>query len=156
MWRFVNLVCSGSLRLCCMLDLEAYGTEYLTWYIRSGIPVCAGQIDAILRSSSTGEFYLVDWKRVQKRHILGVDEPAFGGRTGVGLCGMILDTHFHRYSLQCSLYAVMLRHSHNIDVGDRMYLVRVHSDRETYELVRSKCTGELCYPTRFDARSLAV
>ena len=51
-------------------------------------------------------------------------------------CAAIPDTHYHRYSLQCSLYAEMLAYSYRIDVGDRLYLVRMHADRVSYEIVR--------------------
>lgn len=115
--------------------LRPYATELLVWYTINGHVVSAGQVDAVMRSSDTGEFYLFDWKRVSNKHELTAWEQPFAGRQGVGECAEIPDTHFHKYSLQCSIYGIMLGHSRGIGVGNRMYLVRVHEDRETYQVV---------------------
>ena len=64
-----------------------------------------------------------------------------------GECSAIPDTHFHKYSLQCSIYAVMLMHSHGFDVGDRLYLVRMHKDRHSSQVVH-------CQDWRSVARSV--
>ena len=72
-----------------------------------------------MRSRDTGAFFLIDWKRVSSKRKLTADEPSFQDRCGFGDCKDIPDTHFHKYSLQCSIYAIMLVHSHGLDVGDR-------------------------------------
>ena len=41
----------------------------------------------------------------------------------------------------------MLMHSHGLDVGDRLFLVRMHEDRDSYQVVQ-------CYDWRSVARSL--
>ena len=128
-------------------SLEPYATELLVWYTINGQVVSAGQIDAVMRSRDTGEFVLIDWKRVKNKHALTAAEESFAGRCGFGVCSAIPDTHFHKYSLQCSIYAIMIMHSHGLDVGDRLYLVRMHEDRDDYQLV-------LCHDWRCVARSL--
>ena len=115
--------------------LVPYATELLVWYTIDDHAVSAGQVDAVLRSSDTGEFFLFDWKRVSSKHELTACEQPFASRHGVGECGAIPDTHFHKYSLQCCIYGIMLGHSRGIRVGNRMYLVRVHEDRESYQVV---------------------
>ena len=52
-------------------------------------------------------------------------------------------THFQKYSLQTSIYNVELHQTHGIDAGERMYLLRMHTDRKgkhrggpEYELVQ--------------------
>ena len=128
-------------------SLSPYATELLVWYTVNDEVVSAGQVDAVMRSRETGAFFMIDWKRVNSKHKLTVDEACFGDRYGCGHCWEIPDTHFHRYSLQCSIYATMLMHSHGIDVGDRLFLERMHEDRNNYQIVH-------CYDWRSVARSL--
>ena len=117
-------------------SLCPYATELLVWYTVNNQIVSAGQVDAVMRSRDTDAFFLIDWKRVSSKRKLTADEPSFQDRCGFGDCKDIPDTHFHKYSLQCSIYAIMLMHSHGFDVGDRMFLVRMHVDRDSYELVQ--------------------
>ena len=128
-------------------SLSPYATELLVWYTVNDEVVSAGQVDAVMRSRETGVFFLIDWKRVNSKHKLTADETCFGDRYGWGYCWEIPDTHFHTYSLQCSIYATMLMHSHGLDVGDRICLVRMHEDRDSYQIVQ-------CYDWRSVARSL--
>ena len=100
-----------------------------------------------MQSKETGEFFLIDWKRVNKKHELTPNAQPFANRYGFGECSAIPDTHFHKYSMQCSIYATMLNHSHGIDVGARLYLVRMHVDRRSYQVVH-------CRDWRSVARSL--
>lgn len=46
------------------------------------------------------------------------------------------DTYFQKYSLQTSIYNLMLHDTHGIDAEDRMYILRMHEDRDKYELVQ--------------------
>lgn len=117
--------------------LTPYRTELTVFLEREGIIVCAGQIDALMRDAK-GNFYIFDWKRVKPEHRIDKYEPGFRGRCGKGVVAHMPDTKHSQYSLQTSIYAHLLRSSHGIDVGDRMYLVRVHDGLDTYELV--KCT----------------
>ena len=42
--------------------LKPYATELLVWYALNEEIVSAGQVDAVMRSRDTGEFFLIDWK----------------------------------------------------------------------------------------------
>ena len=108
-----------------------------------GKSISAGQIDA-LYIDSDGLYYLFDFKRVAKNHKLCPKEKGFTpGRGTPPACGLgpmahLPDTHFQKYSLQTSIYNLMLKDLHGIDVGDRMYLLRVHSDRSAFEQVQCR------------------
>ena len=118
-------------------ELEPIRTELTVFYMRGGVVVTAGQIDALFRSKKTQQYYIIDWKRIKpdKR----IDAAARAFRNGLGLATSIPDTQHYHYSLQTSVYSLMLRESHGIDAEDNLYLVRMHADRsQGYELV--KCT----------------
>lgn len=130
--------------------LRPYRTELTTWYSKNGTAVVAGQIDALL-VDKRGRYYIFDWKRVASKKVLSASaRPQMrrveveGGRwayrpvMGERAAADIAVTDHNKYSFQTSMYAVMLKQSHDIDVGDRLYLVRMHSDRPEYELIR--CT----------------
>ena len=118
--------------------LVPYATEFLVWYTINDIVVSAGQVDAVMRSRISEEFFMIDWKRVNKKYELTENERPFAGRCGQGVCVSIPDTHFHKYSLQCSIYAEMLGQSRGVEVADRMFLVRMHEDRPAFQLVACK------------------
>ena len=115
-----------------------------------GRSISAGQIDA-LYVDKRGLHYLFDFKRTAKHHKLDPKEKGFApGRGQPPACGLgpmahLPDTHFQRYSLQTSIYNLMLANTHGVDVGDRMYILRMHADREAYELVQ-------CADLRAEAR----
>ena len=115
--------------------LTPYATELLVWYTIDQVVVSAGQVDAVMRSGNSGEYFLIDWKRVKKKYELTDAELPFADRHGFGECSAIPDTRFHRYYLQCSIDAIMLAHSHGLDVGARLYLVRMHEDRDNYQVM---------------------
>jgi len=118
-------------------ELEPIRTELTVFYMRGGVVVTAGQIDALFRSKKTQQYYIIDWKRIKpdKR----IDAAARAFRNGLGFASSIPDTQHYQYSLQTSIYSLMLRESHGIDAEDNLYLVRMHADRsQGYELV--KCT----------------
>lgn len=117
--------------------LIPYRTELNVSYgFRDSINVCAGQIDCLYVDCNQ-KYYIVDFKRVASKHALDPKEMGFRGECGVPpVAGHIPKTHYQSYSLQTSIYNVMLCHSHGIDVEDRMYLLRMHDDRDTYELVK--------------------
>jgi hypothetical protein len=89
----------------------------------------------MLYRDKKGAYYLIDWKRTTHNHVLDPNERAYGDRRGLGPMNHLPDTDYHKYSLQTSAYNLMLRSTHGIDVEDRMFLVRVHEDRDTYQLV---------------------
>ena len=116
--------------------LVPFRTELIVWCKIDSVLVAAGQIDALFVGSEG--FYIFDWKCVESKKDLSSTAQPFQGRMGRGIAEKIPDTPHHRYSLQTSLYAEMLKSSHKIDVGARMYLLRVHSSVKDFELVR--CT----------------
>ena len=76
------------------------------------------------------------------------DERGFKGACGKApVAEHLPDTHFTKYSLQTSIYNLMLAATHGIDVEERMYLVRMQADRDTYELVK-------CADLRHEARTV--
>lgn len=124
------------------LQLQGYRTEFTTWYetvhpvSKSPLIVSAGQIDALLVDANQN-FYIFDWKRVKPNHSLTSTARSF--RNGVGLGAQLKDIKHNHYSLQTSIYALMLKSSHNIDINaDNLYLVRMHANLDRYEMIR--CT----------------
>jgi len=123
--------------------LQPVRTELCVGWREDGRSISAGQIDA-LYVDRDGLYYLFDFKRVAKNHKLNVKELGFrASRDAEPACGLgelahLPDTHFQRYSLQTSIYNLMLLNLHGIDVGDRMYLLRMHADRAAYELVQCR------------------
>lgn len=115
--------------------LTPFRTEMTVFYNVGPLVVSAGQIDALYKDSE-GNFVIVDWKRVKAKQKLTPSERGFRGATGFDAAEGLPDTSFWHYSLQTSIYNLMLNHSHGIDAGERMYLVRVHSDREAYQLIQ--------------------
>ena len=130
--------------------LRPYRTELCVGWRHDGRSVSAGQIDA-LYVDKDGLYYLFDFKRVAKNHKLDPEEVGFrAGRDADPACGLgpmahLPDTHFQKYSLQTSIYNLMLLNLHGKDVEDRMYLLRMHADRAAFELV-------LCRDLRSEAR----
>lgn len=113
-------------------QLQMVRTELTVFEYRDGIPVCAGQIDGLMKDVH-GNHYIFDWKR--SKHVLKPYERAFKNEMGTHpLTAHIPNTHFHKYSLQLSLYAEMIVGCHGIDVANRLYLVRMHPDLDTFEL----------------------
>ena len=120
---------------CRERGLVPYRTELtVAWRVGEG-NVCAGQIDA-LYVDTAGHYYIVDFKRVVAKHALDPDELGFRGATGIGPARHLADTHYQKYSLQTSIYNIMLHQTHGIDAVQNMYLLRMHDDREEYELVK--------------------
>lgn len=85
----------------------------------NGVPVVAGQLDLLARDEQ-GRYHIIDFKRTEKD--LAPDAHGFGHT----LLGRPDNPH-HRYSLQCSLYALLLRKQEGINV-DGMYLLQLHPD----------------------------
>lgn len=122
--------------------LRPLRTELSVGWRADGRSVSAGQIDA-LYVDKDGLHYLFDFKRVAKHHKLCPKDKGFAVRgeeppVGAGPMAHLPDTHFQKYSLQTSIYNLMLQNTHGIDVGDRMYLLRMHADRPEFEQVQCR------------------
>lgn len=89
--------------------------ELIVWWTCNHHVLLAGTIDAIFTDGAN--YYIVDWKRTQN--------PIQGAR-------------LKQYSLQLSMYSLLLKQTYNIDAKDNLFVVRVHEENDTYEAV--KCT----------------
>lgn len=79
---------------------RALRTELVVWWEKEGKIVCAGQIDAL-----ADDFVILDWKRVEND--LSPSARAYKhGAYGIP------DTKFHHYSLQLSMYWLMLEQTY--------------------------------------------
>eukprot|EP00966_Prymnesium_polylepis_P007521 172632-Prymnesium_polylepis.1 len=133
------------------LGLRPYRTELcVAWRDTNGRSVSAGQIDALYVDGddpATCNYYIFDFKRVKSKHKLCPKETGFCCRGEEPACALppiahLPDTHLQKYSLQASIYNLMLHQTHGKDAGTRMYLLRMHTDRKgkhpgkpEYELV---------------------
>jgi hypothetical protein len=121
-----------------------YRSEFSVFYetdspnadVNHGMCVCAGQLDALFKDNR-GEFVIVDLKRV-KRPL--EDVRPFGGR----VCQKPLDkqwaNEFVKYSLQQSLYCVMLEQQAGIVVDKaNRFLLQAHPTMDAAQLVPCAC-----------------
>lgn len=110
-------------------SLEPYRCE---WRVFDEEFHVAGTIDFIAKNHDIFEMY--DWKRSKK-----VIEPLSGdpiqydrwGKKGVGKLASIDDTSFNRYSLQQSLYRVLVEKNYGIQIS-HMFLVVIHPEYDRY------------------------
>ena len=98
--------------------LQAIRTELSLFYEKDGNAVAAGQADMLLRNTQ-GKFVLVDLKR-SSHNLTASAKPGNATPRFLG----VSDTKYHRYSLQNSLYAVMIEQLTTQPV-DEMYLLQV-------------------------------
>ena len=116
------------------------GTELCVAWRANGRSVSAGQIDA-LYIDKDGQYYILDFKRVKSKHKLDPNEKGFCLPGEDPACALpplahLPDTHLQKYSLQTSIYNLMLHQTHGIDAGKNMYLLRMHTDR--VELIKKR------------------
>lgn len=71
--------------------------------IFSAVRKVAGTIDLLLRSKSTGEFVVGDWKTNRELKYAG-----FRQEMGLGPCRLLENCNFNHYSLQASAYGELL------------------------------------------------
>lgn len=101
--------------------------------------VFAGAIDMLLRHRHTGEYRMVDHKRVprKKGKMLG-DE--FGRPWPFGKAGAPFEAYANcssfKYAAQLNLYAYCLKHRYGIDCGGRLDLLQMHESLESAHVVR--------------------
>ena len=92
-----------------------------------GRSISAGQIDALYIGKG-GDYYIFDFKRVKSNHKLCAKEKGFCVRGEEPACALpplahLPDTHLQKYSLQTSIYNLMLKQTHGKDAGKRMYII---------------------------------
>lgn len=130
------------------MQWRPHRTEWPLWYesprIWGGV-LLAGTLDLLLRSETTGEFALVDFKRTNPA-------PKYAGGPPC-LLGPCADTRFHpgwaaaplgeienssygKYAVQLNVLAKMLREKYDVEVGANMYLLQAHEDLAEAHCVR--------------------
>eukprot|EP00965_Chrysotila_dentata_P012573 414192-Pleurochrysis_carterae.AAC.1 len=123
-------------------NLEPFRTEWSIFHEEADL---AGQIDALYRQRHTGEFWMMDWKRVDpSKGLLSSNMIAFADRRGKGPCEMLSDTSFGHYACQQNLYARMLEVKYDMYVS-RLYLAQLHCDlgKSTYHVCAVEKMTEL-------------
>ena len=98
---------------------------------------CAGQIDCLFRDED-GRLVIVDLKRTDKK--LDDDEPPYGHKRCAAPMENEWASDFNKYSLQISMYSVMLKNQLGIEVGEEnRFLLQVHPSMEEAKLIKCKC-----------------
>ena len=118
----------------CEHELSPVRTELSVAWRARGCVVTAGQIDALM-TCKHGYHYLIDFKRTKKD--LDAGACAFG-RHGSGPLKDVPDMPLFRYSLQQSLYALMVEQTHGIACDGGMYLLKMHAEVASYEVVQCR------------------
>ncbi len=111
-------------------EVEIYRTEWQVWYPEVGL---CGTIDGVLcfRGDPT-KIILFDWKRAK-------DELATQTNKWENFyapVSWLQKTHKNAYSLQLNLYATILRSPHYQRRVVGLYLLRLHPDAASYELLQ--------------------
>jgi hypothetical protein len=97
----------------------------------------AGTLDLLLRSETTGEFALVDFKRKDPKPKFAGGPPSLlgpfeGSRFHPGFAEPPLseaeNSDYGKYSVQLNVLSHMLRGRYGVDVGPRMFLLQLHED----------------------------
>jgi hypothetical protein len=115
------------------MGLVPWRTEFSVFYTsnRTGnFVVCAGQIDMVARDKE-GNFYIIDWKRVDPKYDLSISATAYKGKMA---CNPIIShlpvTKYNQYSAQASAYSVCMEQMENKagpwDTGNQLYILRLH------------------------------
>lgn len=111
---------------------EIYRTEWYIYYEKYKI---AGAIDAVFRDKVTGNFVLIDWKRVDKLE----PEPGFK-KYAKDPISHLYDSKFSKYSLQLNLYRYILKHNYGINI-EKMYLVVLHPTNKNQSFIQFDITN---------------
>jgi hypothetical protein len=126
---------------------EPYRTEWMLWWEEprlGGAILVAGTLDLLLRSSVTGQYALVDFKRTNPApkyrgappFLLGpCGNPRFHPGYALPPINELENSKFGSYCMQLNILAKMLRDRYGVDVQDRMYLLQVHRDMDTAHCV---------------------
>jgi len=125
---------------------EPYRTEWMLWWEEPrlcGAILVAGTLDLLMRSSVTGQYALVDFKRTNPApkyrgappFLLGCGNPRFHPGYALSPINELENSKFGSYCMQLNILAKMLRERYDIDVQDHMYLLQVHSDMDAAHCV---------------------
>jgi hypothetical protein len=129
------------------MSWEPYRTEWMLWWEEprlNGAILVAGTLDLLLRSSVTGQYALVDFKRTNPApkyrgappFLLGpCGNPRFHPGYALHPINELENSKFGSYCMQLNILAKMLRERYDVDVQDRMYLLQIHSDMDAAHCV---------------------
>lgn len=127
---------------------KPFRTEWVLWWDEPRLDdaiLVAGTLDLLMKSETTGEFALVDFKRTNPSPKYqggppNLLEPCGNPRYHPGYATSPLveveDSKYGAYCMQLNILAKMLRERYNIDVGDNMYLLQMHCVMEHAHWVR--------------------
>ncbi len=124
-----------------LTDLKIYRSELGLFYVNAHGVTIAGQADLLFKDPN-GKFVLIDIKRTS--HDLTADARA--GNAQLKFPTTTKDNKFHRYSLQNSIYSVMLEFLTGQDVGV-CHLLQLHEKQPGFVLIE-------CVDLRTEARQL--
>lgn len=121
-------------------DLEVYRTEptpFIDPKLTAGGMMLPGSVDCVCRNKNTGEFEIMDWKRVPAHKKLGA---TMGGAYGYGLPPFdhLEAISFYQYSLQLYVYRYILMRYYHLSVPKSgLYMVSFHPENPTYIKIRA-------------------
>lgn len=90
----------------------------------------AGTLDLLLRSKSTGEYVIADWKTNRE-----IKYSAFRQEMGSGPCHRLANCNFNHYSLQASAYGVLLTNEGYIPPVESVRGVLLHLTEKGHSVV---------------------
>lgn len=122
------------------MQWEPCRTEWILWWEEPRIDnriLVAGTLDLLLKSRTTGEHALVDFKRTNPApkyrgapaNLLGpCGNPRFHPGYALAPLSELENSKYGAYCMQLNILAKMLRGRYDIDVGHNMYLLQIHAD----------------------------
>lgn len=119
-----------------------FRTELSVFWRRSsdGAVVCAGQIDVLMKcgDGDSAEFVMIDLKRTDKS--LSANEKPFDNKMCLAPLNNKFANEFVKYSLQLSMYAVMLKQCTGIEIApENRFLLRAHPSIEKADMIACAC-----------------
>jgi hypothetical protein len=108
--------------------LVPYRTE---WLIYDDTVKMSGSIDMVYENLDDGTLSIYDWKRCKS-----IDKTNGWNKFAITECiSHLPDSNFWHYALQLNTYKTILERNYGKRVSD-MYLVRLHPDSTTYQLLK--------------------
>lgn len=109
-------------------DLVPYRTE---WLIYDEELKLSGSIDMVYENQEDGTLSIYDWKRCKS-----IDKTNGWNKFAITECiSHLPDSNFWHYSLQLNTYKMILERNYG-KIVKHLYLVRLHPDSTTYELIK--------------------
>lgn len=122
------------------MQWEPCRTEWILWWEEARLDnkvLVAGTLDLLLKSKTTEEYALVDFKRTNPApkyrgappNLLGpCGNPRFHPGYATTPLSDVENSKYGAYCMQLNILSKMLRGRYDIDVGHNMYLLQIHSD----------------------------